>query len=642
MKYKYYFIEILLLVIIFASASFSRHGDQAHYASTYSDRLQSFEIKLSALLDNIEKNGITSGVDKEIIRNQICLVRNSMKGLDFWLRYLEPVSYKKINGPLPVEWETEVFEKFEKPYKRVGAGLTLASVYLDEEEIQKDSLSGLIRSARDAAKAYGADSATRFLKESDHFFLCNRLFLLNLATIYTSGFDCPDTSRIIPELRLMLGSVYTVYTAFNSDFEVTRLTEDYMTLYKKTVDFANRQSENYSAFDHFTFIKDYINPLFTINQDLIRKYDIRSRSYMDYSLNRNATSIFSKNLYNGQNTKGLFLRVHDPKALSEIEEIGKLLFYDPILSGNNLRSCASCHKPDQLFTDTTVSSNLQFNKKGLLDRNTPSLVNTQYNHLLMADGKHISLQEQAHAVISSSLEMACDEKEMLKKVLSCNDYNTAFKKFLKYTPQEPEISAEHIVSALTLYYSKFSRAYSPFDEAINSNKQLNPEAKKGYNVFMSKAQCGTCHFAPQFNGVKPPYIGSEFEVLGVPEDSAFTRLSEDVGRYFINPALETTHAFRTVTIRNAQRTAPYMHNGVFTHLAQVIDFYEGGGGAGRGLKVDNQTLSADSLRLSKEDKKHLLAFIHSLNETVAEEKAPEKLPASKIKTLNNRKVGGEY
>lgn len=635
-------LELLLLLLIFGTASFKRLAEQSNYITHYNSRLKHFSEKQSILLNTIEKSNLQSAEDIKNIKEQINTVRTNLKSIDFWLRYLEPLSYKKINGPLPIEWETEVFEKFEKPYKREGAGLTLATLYLEETFVNKDSLVHLIQSSIRATEAYSADSITKNLKSYHHFYLCNRLFLLNLATIYTTGFECPNTEKIIPELRFMLSDMYATYLLFNEYFPNTPLTQNYLTHYKNTIQFVNNQSQEHNEFDHFTFIKDYINPLFQINQKLIRDYQVVSKSVVDYSLNKNCNSIFSKNLYTGQNAKGIFLRVNEPSQLSEIEKIGKLLFYDPMLSANNQRSCASCHKTTEYFTDTLTATSLQFNKLDYLPRNTPSLINAPYNHLLMLDGKHISLQNQTKAVLTNPIEMAADEKELLKEILSCPDYKTAFKSFLKHTPQEPEITLEHVSSAITQYYAKFSKYYSPFDKAMNENKQLDESAKKGFNIFMSKAQCATCHFAPQFNGVKPPYVGSEFEVLGVPMDTLYSQLSKDKGRYEINPATETLNAFRTGSIRNAEKTKPYMHNGVFTNLNQVIDFYDAGGGAGHGLFVPNQTLSADSLHLTKEDKKHLLAFIHSLTEDIEFENAPEKLPLSKYKNLNARKVTGDY
>jgi cytochrome c peroxidase len=260
----------------------------------------------------------------------------------------------------------------------------------------------------------------------------------------------------------------------------------------------------------------------------------------------------------------------------------------------------------------------------------------------MLDGKHISLQDQGRSVITSPIEMNSNEKELLRKLMSCKEYKEAFKKFLKLTPEEKEITLNHIVSAITYYDGSYSRFYSPFDEAINNRTLVSDEVKRGFNLFMSRAKCGTCHFVPNFNGVKPPYIGSEFEVLGTPEDTSFKELSSDKGRYLINPAPETLHAFRTGSIRNAQYTKPYMHNGVFQTLEEVIDFYDSGGGQGKKMVVNNQTLSGDSLKLTEKQKKDLLAFIYSLNEEIIFEEPPLSLPSSSEKALNNRKVGGEY
>lgn len=238
--------------------------------------------------------------------------------------------------------------------------------------------------------------------------------------------------------------------------------------------------------------------------------------------------------------------------------------------------------------------------------------------------------------------MSCKEDDVVKKVMSCKDYAFAFKDLLKYTPEEREVTLDHIASAVTYYFCKFSEGYAPFDNAMNLGEDISTDVRKGFNIFMSKAQCGTCHFVPQFNGVKPPYVSSEFEVLGIPADKKFIKPSTDKGRYNVNPTDETANAFRTGTIRNAAHTKPYMHNGVFTTMEEVIDFYDAGGGIGHGFKLTNQTLSSDSLRLTKEEKRCLIAFIGSLNENIQFDTAPEELPRSKIKILNTRKPVGDY
>jgi len=641
MKKKTYLLSLCLLAVAVVFISF-KETTPTGYAAGYNSKLARFTEAQKQLIALVSASDLEDTTSKIKIRRNIDAVREAMKGADFWLRYLDPLAYKSINSPLPVEWETEVFEKFEKPYKRDGAGLTLAYLYLDEEHPVKDTLIQLLVKSLNATAIYSADSITRELGSYHHFFLCNRLFLLNLAAIYTTGFECPNTDRITPELKVMLDATGEIYGSYNGTFTATQLPAEYNALFERMRSYVATHQDDHTRFDHYTFIRDYVNPLFVINQKLILQYGVISHSLLDYSLNKKAVSIFDKGLYFSQNPKGIFSRVNDTSALAEIERVGKLLFYDPILSGNNMRSCASCHKPTQYFTDTAITTAAQFDRKGALPRNTPSLINAGYNHLLMLDGKHTSLQVQAKDVSSNPAEMACPEKEVLEKVLSCADYRQTFKKLLQYTPQEKEITCEHIVSAITLYYSKFSRFYSPFDEAINGRSSLNAEAQAGFNIFMGKAQCGTCHFVPQFNGVKPPYIGSEFEVLGVPSDTLYSRLSPDEGRYIINPAKETRNAFRTGSLRNAAHTMPYMHNGVFRTMGQVIDFYNAGGGAGKGLQVPNQTLSSDSLRLTDHEKASLVAFINSLDEGIMFEAPPAELPHSKIKLLNDRKVGGEY
>ena len=633
------------LLLIAAEAVFvfaSGFRDANEYQHLYLTSLHELGAQQDSLLATIAGAPLDSPAGIAQVKHRIALARLRLKDADFWMRYLEPIAYDRINGPLRVEWENEVFEKYEKPYRREGGGLSLAELALDDSVVSRDTLLMLVRASIAALPTFEADSITRQLEHHPHLYLANRLFLLNLAAVYTTGFECPDFANIVPELRSMLAGVGRIYDAYDASFPTTPLPRDYRELYAKMVAFVAGQPDDFAAFDHFTFIRDYVNPLFAINQRLIRDDGAGPRNTNDYALNDDCTSIFSKRLYLAQNTKGVYSLVQDPKALAEIRRIGRLLFYDPLLSANNQRSCASCHDPSQCFTDTTVRTALQLDRRGRLPRNAPSLADVTLNHLIMLDGLRTTLPDQAHAVITNPIELGGDEKAILGKVMSCSEYRKAFTRFQKLVPEQRRITMEHVISAITLYYGAFSEADAPFDDAINARASLGDDAHRGFNLFMSKAQCGTCHFVPHFNGIKPPYISSEFEVLGVPEDSSYSRISDDVGRYGVNPAPETLHAFRTVTVRNAERTPPYMHNGVFATLKDVIDFYDAGGGTGKGLKLTNQTLTTDSLKLSIAERGDLTAFIHTLNERFVVEPPPASLPASDDPALNHRKVGGDY
>ena len=612
------------------------------YRGLYRTTLEQLATEQSRLVGKMARAGVGSGAGRGSFKHEIATARLKLKAADFWLRYFEPNAYRRINGPLPVEWETEVFEKFEKPYRREGAGLTLAELALDDSTVTRDSLLALVRASMLAAKVFEADSITRQLAKPDHFFLANRLFLLNLGAIYTTGFECPAPERVIPELRSMLVGTRDIYAAFARDFPATPLSAAYLERYGAAIAFVQAQPDDYAAFDHFAFIRDYVNPLFAMNQTMILGYAVASHSVNDFTLNDSCASMFDKGLYNAQNTKGVYSLIEDARTLAQIRETGRLLFYDPLMSGNNQRACVSCHKPVQYFSDRAVPTPEAFEHAGRLKRNAPSLVDAPFNHLLMLDGRHLTLQAQAHDVMTNPAELGSVEQVLVEKVMSCKDYRSAFRSFLKWIPEEPKVTLDHLISAITFYYGGFSYYPAAFDDAINGKATLAPEAHRGFNLFMSKAQCATCHFVPQFNGVKPPYVGSEFEVLGVPADTLYTRLDPDSGRAVVNPALETVHAFRTGSLRNIAHTGPYMHNGVFRTLDQVIEFYDAGGGTGHHLNVPNQTLAADSLHLTVGEKSDLLAFLRSLDERVPVEAPPAKLPRSSRAELNHRKIGGEY
>src|SRR5215831_9909353 len=176
-KWKYIAL-IAAISILLLNASME---NQSAYISLYQNKIEAFKQEQQSLINQIASVPADSKMDIDGLKNQIESARVKMKAIDFWLRYLNPIAYHKINGPLPVEWETEVFEKFEKPYKRTGAGLSLAELYLNEKNVRKDSLLHLILSSADAIQIFQSDSIVRQLNTDDHFFFANRLFLLNLS-----------------------------------------------------------------------------------------------------------------------------------------------------------------------------------------------------------------------------------------------------------------------------------------------------------------------------------------------------------------------------------------------------------------------------------------------------------------------------
>ncbi len=630
-------LAFVIMAIAFCFVSFE--NNKTSYSNLYFQQIHSLKNELQNLENDLQQKNI---LDVEYYY-KVREARVKMKSADIWLRYFQPNDYKKINGQLPVEWESEVFEKFEKPYRRLGSGLYLAQQYVQQNDFKKDSLLKLIQTARKTLDVYLADSTTKKLNSPAEFYFANRLMLLNLASIYTTGFENDNSSSVIQELAEMLTSTKEIYATFDESFPQQKLDENYLKQFNLMIDFVEKQSYDLKQFNHYQFIKTCVNPLFAMNQKMIRDYHLQSKSTNDFSLNNDANSIFDKHLFEAQNTKGVFAFVENENDLNKIKTIGEKLFQDPILSGNNSRSCASCHKPNEFFTNTELATALHFNDFQFLPRNIPSLINVQFYQLLMHDGKHFSLMNQAKDVITNPVEMNGDLKLMMKKILSCEEYEKAFKKFLKFTPEYNSIEPQHIISALMIYYTQYSYAASKLDDAMNSSKEILDENEvAGFNLFMGKAQCGTCHFVPMFSGIKPPFVSSEFEIVGTPTDKKYSKLSDDSGRYKIFRENENLFAFRTPTLRNVTKTKPYMHNGVFTTLDEVIDFYNAGGGYGKGIRGFEPTLSIDSLHLSTKEISQLKSFLKTIDENISIPYFQPVLPFSKIEKLNARKVGGAY
>jgi cytochrome c peroxidase len=177
------------------------------------------------------------------------------------------------------------------------------------------------------------------------------------------------------------------------------------------------------------------------------------------------------------------------------------------------------------------------------------------------------------------------------------------------------IDTMEVMNAIGSYVRSLIKLNSRFDEYMMGDKTaMSSEEIDGFNLFMGKGKCATCHFMPLFNGSFPPgYTTMETEVIGVPSAVGKKEIDPDPGRYDVVRLPFLKHAFKTPTVRNAAGTAPYMHNGVFSSLEQVVDFYNKGGGIGLGLTINNQTLPFDKLELTNREQKKIVAFIKSLD-----------------------------
>lgn len=269
-------------------------------------------------------------------------------------------------------------------------------------------------------------------------------------------------------------------------------------------------------------------------------------------------------------------------------ELGKKLFFDPILSKTGKVSCASCHKPDHGFADDKPTSLGINDQKG--DRNTPTIYNTKSLKLLFWDGRAMSLEEQALGPIQNPVEMG----ETIPGVLAKLSKDPNYKKEFEEVFGKGGLTKENLAYAIAEFERTQISYDSDYDRYISGNtKALSVEAKRGLELFKGKAMCIACHNGPDFTD-------GEFHNIGLP-------ITDDVGRAKISVTGKDTRKFKTPTLREIDKTGPYFHNGLFDSLEAVIAFYNAGGG-----EDTYKDPLKKPLNLNDQEQKDLIAFLKSL------------------------------
>lgn len=293
--------------------------------------------------------------------------------------------------------------------------------------------------------------------------------------------------------------------------------------------------------------------------------------------------------------------------------LGEKLFYDASLSGTGTRSCASCHRPDLAFTDGLVKNTDIHDGTKLLKRNVPTLLNAAFQSNYFYDMRALTLEDQTRDVITNKAEMDGSMERVVQYVSANKIYKSLFAKAFPAKTGN-SIRPDEVTNALASYVRSLARLNSRFDAYMRGNDNaLTKQELNGFNLFAGKAKCGTCHFIPLFNGVTPPkYVASETEVQGVPRSLTDSTLDPDAGYYDVIGVESYKYAFKIPTIRNIQRTAPYMHNGVYQTLDQVMEFYNNAGAVGLRMNLPNQTLPEEKLNLTEKEKEDIIAFVKSL------------------------------
>jgi cytochrome c peroxidase len=293
--------------------------------------------------------------------------------------------------------------------------------------------------------------------------------------------------------------------------------------------------------------------------------------------------------------------VENPQSPEKVE-LGKLLFFDKRLSGDESMSCASCHAPDQGFSDGRKRA-IGFGGDEL-GRHSPTILNAAYNTAQFWDGRAGSLEDQAKGPIESPVEMNLDRDELIQRLSRVPEYLERFNQVFGEGP-----TFDHIAEAIASFERTLVTPDSRFDQYRRGDKHaLTLQEKKGLALFVSKASCSQCHNGPNFTD-------NDYYILDAPGGGP---ASDDPGRQSVTGKVEDHAAFKTPTLRNIALTAPYMHNGELQTLEDVVQFYDQGGGSS-----DTKSSKMAPLHLTDEEKVDLIAFLKTLTGDIPQIQKPE-------------------
>jgi parallel beta-helix repeat protein len=307
--------------------------------------------------------------------------------------------------------------------------------------------------------------------------------------------------------------------------------------------------------------------------------------------------------------------------------LGRLLFYDPVLSAKNDISCATCHHPDLGYSDGRGRA-MGEGGKGLgperaggrvIRRGAPTLWNAAFNATQFWDGRAKDLEDQAKNPITAPEEMGETDANLSSELATLPEYQSWFDQAFG-GHMGSSINLLNVTKAIAAFERTQLTSRSPFDRYVAGDRSaLTLSQRRGFDAFRSgQARCFECHSLPAFTS-------PNFKVIGVPklDDEAEDRGRGDTGG---GPGMKG--AFKVPTLRNVALTAPYMHNGRFQTLDEVLDFYSKGGGPGMGVPTPNLDDKIRPITLTYQQRLDLIAFLNALTDESALADSPRRVPST--------------
>ncbi|UBM59089.1 methylamine utilization protein [Marinilongibacter aquaticus] len=558
-------------------------------AAEPAEQIQDFyKGKLEAIDATLQAVSKSEHIDS--LKTAYLQARDLFKSVEPIMQFVDLQNYKYLNGPnlLRVEEEDATSIKY----------LTLTGFQVLEESLFAEAnlaeSQKHVRLIAERTRAMATNVNLKHLKPH-HLLWMIRDGILRVGITGITPFDSPVLDRSLSESALALHAVDSLLNMCSPYFRNEELLKKWHSrLAEATADLSSDQ------FNAYRYLKNTNQALLTLWNQTVDDWAVEFP--FELAVQNKANNLFSANTFNAS----FFAKRKKRENEQDFVALGKRLFEDKGLSKNGKMSCETCHRADKFFTD---GKKIPFEGT----RNTPTLLYAGLQQSFFYEGRSGSLEGQIVSVVNNPNEFHSNTKEYIDKIKSDSTYVSAFKELYK-----DSVNDDDLRDALAAYIRSLSPFNAKFDRNMRGEEEtLTPSEIAGFNLFMGKAQCATCHFAPLFNGTVPvKYLESELELIGVPEtkDLDHTNIDPDMGRYALFQTVEKKFFFKTPTVRNIEKTAPYMHNGVFDSLEEVIEFYDRGGGADLGFDLPYQTLPAEPLNLSEQEKADLVAFMKTLTD----------------------------
>ncbi|ASZ10344.1 cytochrome C peroxidase [Chitinophaga pendula] len=603
--YKSITIIAITLLAIFSYTLLDEDGGRKEAVSNTKQWYQHEVTALQSSVDNLCK-ALATHQSLSQIQTAFKEARLQYKALEVVTAHFNPYTEKFINGPNIPEVEAD-----EKEVVIDAQGFQVLEELIFPALETEDEPQALEQAKQLRANLNRLQMTAEILQATDaQLFDAMRLELLRITSLGISGFDSPIAQHSIPEAAAALKGITTIWHFYVPSLQLINpsLTNYTSTLLEDAQQLL-RKEKDFNSFDRLDFTTRYLNRL-SVNLKLAREALKIPYDNLPYFLDPAASNAFAKDAYN----PAFFAPDQTLQATPAQVALGKQLFQDPILSQDKDRSCATCHQPSKAFTDGQTLPLALHGEKAQM-RNTPTILNAALQPFLFYDQRVAYLEDQVHAVVHNKAEMNGSLEKAVTVIQQRPDYPELFNK--AFNIEAAKISPREVQSAIAAYVRSQVKLNSPFDAYMRGDTAaIDNAARRGYNLFMGKAKCGTCHFTPLFSGVTPPFFRkADAEIIGVPTAPHTTQIDPDQGKFNLYDIPQQRFAFKTPTLRNIAVTAPYMHNGAFSSLEEVMEFYNNGGGAGMGIAIEGQTLQKDALHLSQQEQQDVISFMRTLTDT---------------------------